>query len=161
MPSALVANSKFKSRQSQAVLIKWPDRKQATMKKLTLAATIFVVQTAALNATSIGISLGETRTTPTFGTAFNQLDGQSLNGQTLSLDFVFTDNFVRFLPPAAYRRLAQTSTFRSILLPMRACPLANSLVLQPVLVLFSIRLDARSKHQRRLEVSSIVQVESA
>jgi len=77
------------------------------MKKLTLAATIFVVQTAALNATSIGISLGETRTTPTFGTAFNQLDGQSLNGQTLSLDFVFTDNFVRFLPPGS---LPQTGT---------------------------------------------------
>jgi hypothetical protein len=70
-------------------------------------AAIIVLQPAVLNATSIGVSLRETRTTPTFGTAFNQLDGQLLNGQTLSLDFVFTDNFVRFLPPGG---LPQTGT---------------------------------------------------
>ena len=71
-------------------------------KKLLLAAAILVARTGALNATSIPINLGPTRVTPFFGTSFNELDGVSLNSQSLSLDFVFTDNFVRLLPPGSF-----------------------------------------------------------
>ena len=67
-------------------------------KKLLLAATILVAHTGALNATSIPINLGLTRVTPSFGTSFNELNGIALNGQLLSLNFVFTHNFVRLIP---------------------------------------------------------------
>jgi hypothetical protein len=67
-------------------------------KKLLLAATILVAHTGALNATSIPINLGLTRVTPFFGTSFNELNGIALNGQLLSLNFVFTHNFVRLIP---------------------------------------------------------------
>jgi hypothetical protein len=71
-------------------------------KKLLLAAAILVVHTGPLNATSIPINLGPTRITPFFGTSFNELNGVSLNGQSLSLNFVFTDNLVRLLPPGSF-----------------------------------------------------------
>jgi hypothetical protein len=77
------------------------------MKKLLLAAAILVVHTGALNATSIPINLGPTRVTPFFGTSFNELNGVSLNGQSLSLNFVFTDNFVRLLPPGSFPHTGQ------------------------------------------------------
>jgi len=67
-------------------------------KKLLLAAAILVAHTGALNATSIPINLGLTRVTPFFGTSFNELNGIALNGQLLSLNFVFTHNFVRLIP---------------------------------------------------------------
>ena len=67
-------------------------------KKLLLAAAILVAHTGALNATSIPINLGLTRATPFFGTSFNELNGIALNGQLLSLNFVFTHNFVRLIP---------------------------------------------------------------
>jgi hypothetical protein len=67
-------------------------------KKLLLAAAILVTHTGALNATSIPINLGLTRVTPFFGTSFNELNGIALNGQLLSLNFVFTHNFVRLIP---------------------------------------------------------------
>jgi hypothetical protein len=71
-------------------------------KKLLLAAVILVVHTGALNATSIPINLGSPRVTPFFGTLFNELNGVPLNGQSLSLNFVFTDNFVRLLPLGSF-----------------------------------------------------------
>ncbi len=71
-------------------------------KKLLLAAAILVAHTGALNATSIPINLGLTRVTPFFGTSFNELNGIALNGQLLSLDFVFTHNFVRLIPPGNF-----------------------------------------------------------
>jgi hypothetical protein len=72
--------------------------KEGMTKKLLLAAAILVAHTGALNATSIPINLGLTRVTPFFGTSFNQLNGIALNGQLLSLNFVFTHNFVRLIP---------------------------------------------------------------
>jgi hypothetical protein len=80
---------------------------EGMMKKLLLAAAILVVHTGALNATSIPINLGPTRVTPFFGTSFNELNGVSLNGQSLSLNFVFTDNFVRLLPPGSFPHTGQ------------------------------------------------------
>jgi hypothetical protein len=71
-------------------------------KKVLLAAVILIVHTGALNATSIPINLGPTRATSSFGTLFNELNGVPLNGQSLSLNFVFTDNFVRLLPPGSF-----------------------------------------------------------
>src|SRR5262245_3083751 len=71
-------------------------------KKLLVAVAILVAHTGALNATSIPINLGPTRVTPFFGTSFNKLTGISLNGQLLSLNFVFTHNFVRFIPPGNF-----------------------------------------------------------
>lgn len=71
-------------------------------KKLLLAAAILVVHTGALEATSIPINLGPTRVTSFFCTLFNELTGVPLNGQSLSLNFVFTDNFVRLLPPGGF-----------------------------------------------------------
>jgi len=71
-------------------------------KKLVLAAAILVAHTGALNATSIPINLGLTRVTPSFGTSFNKLNGIALNGQLLSLNFVFTHNFVRLIPPGNF-----------------------------------------------------------
>ena len=71
---------------------------EGVTKKVLLAAAILVVHTGALNATSIPINLGPTRVTSFFGTLFNELNGVPLNGQSLSLNFVFTDNFVRLLP---------------------------------------------------------------
>jgi hypothetical protein len=72
---------------------------QGMTKKLLLAAAILVTHLAALNATSIPINLGLTRVTPFFSTSFNELNGIALNGQLLSLNFVFTNNFVRLIPP--------------------------------------------------------------
>jgi len=69
------------------------------MKRLLIAAAILVAHSTALNATPIGIMLGPTRVTPFFATPFNDVNGVSLNGQSLSLNFVFTDNFIRLLPP--------------------------------------------------------------
>jgi hypothetical protein len=71
-------------------------------KGLLLAAATLVVHTGTLKATSIPINLGPTRVTSFFGTSFNELNGVSLNGQSLSLDFEFTDNFVRLLPPGSF-----------------------------------------------------------
>lgn len=71
-------------------------------KKLLLAAAISVLGTAALNATSIPINLGPPRVTPSFGTSFDELNGVSLDGQSFSLNFVFTDSFVRLLPPGRF-----------------------------------------------------------
>ncbi len=71
-------------------------------KKLLLAAAILVAHTGALNATSIPINLGLTRVTPFFDTSFNELNGIALNGQLLSLNFVFTHNFVRLIPPGNF-----------------------------------------------------------
>jgi len=76
-------------------------------KKLLLAAAILVAHAGALNATSIPINLGPTGVTPFFGTSFNELNGVSLNGQSLSLNFVFTDNFVRLLPPGSFRQTGE------------------------------------------------------
>ncbi len=75
------------------------------MKRLLIAA-IFVAHGAALNATPIGISLGSARVTPFFATPFNDVNGVSLNGQSLSLNFVFTDNFIRLLPPPGFPQTA-------------------------------------------------------
>jgi hypothetical protein len=76
------------------------------MKGHLIAAAIFVAHGAALNATPIGISLGSTRITPFFATPFNAVNGVSLNGQSLSLNFVFTDNFIRLLPPPGFPQTA-------------------------------------------------------
>jgi hypothetical protein len=57
---------------------------EGVTKKLLLAAAILVVHTGALNATSIPINLGPTRVTPFFDTSFNELNGVSLNSQSLS-----------------------------------------------------------------------------
>jgi hypothetical protein len=71
-------------------------------KKLLLAAAILVAHRGKLDATSIPINLGPTRVTPFFDTSFKELDGVSLNGESLSLNFIFTDNFVRLLPPGSF-----------------------------------------------------------
>ena len=71
-------------------------------KQLLLAAAILVVHSGALKATSIPINLGPPRVTPFFSTLFNELNGISLNGQSLSLNFVFTENFIRLLPPGGF-----------------------------------------------------------
>jgi hypothetical protein len=42
------------------------------------------------------------RITPFFATPFSDVNGVSLNGQSLSLNFVFTDNFIRLLPPPGF-----------------------------------------------------------
>jgi hypothetical protein len=73
----------------------------SSWKKLLSTAAILLAYVSVLNATSIGITLGPTRTTSSFTSRFSALNGVSLNGQSLSLDFVFTDNFVRFLPPGS------------------------------------------------------------
>jgi len=75
---------------------------EGVTKKLLLAAAILVVHTGALEATSIPINLGPTRATSFFGTLFNELTGVPLNGQSLSLNFIFSDNFVRLLPPGSF-----------------------------------------------------------
>ena len=72
------------------------------MKKYLIAAAIFVAHGAALNATPIGITLGSSRITPFFAAQFSDVNGVSLNGQSLSLNFVFTDNFIRLLPPPGF-----------------------------------------------------------
>jgi hypothetical protein len=72
------------------------------MRGHLIAAAIFVAHGAALNATTIGISLGSARITPFFATPFNDINGVSLHGQALSLNFVFTDNFIRLLPPPGF-----------------------------------------------------------
>ena len=72
------------------------------MKKRLVAAAIFAAHSAALNATPIEITLGSARITPFFATPFNDVNGVSLNGQSLSLNFVFTDNFIRLLPPPGF-----------------------------------------------------------
>jgi len=51
-----------------------------------------------VNQTSPRNPLGPPRVTPFFGTSFNELNGIALNGQLLSLNFVFTHNFVRLIP---------------------------------------------------------------
>ena len=76
------------------------------MKRLLVAAAIFVCHSAALNATPIGITLGSTRITPFFATPFSDVSGVPLNGQSLSLNFVFTDNFIRLLPPPGFPQTA-------------------------------------------------------
>ena len=80
---------------------------EGVTKKHLLAAAILLVNTGALNAISIPINLGPPRVTPFFGTSFNELNGVSLNGQSLSLNFVFTDNFVRLLPPGSFPQTGQ------------------------------------------------------
>jgi hypothetical protein len=72
------------------------------MKRYLIAVAIFVAHGAALNATPIGITLGSSRITPFFATPFNDVNGISLHGQSLSLNFVFTDNFIRLLPPPGF-----------------------------------------------------------
>jgi hypothetical protein len=76
------------------------------MKRGLIAAAIFVAHGAALNATPIGITLGSARITPFFATPFNGINGVSLKGQSLSLDFVFIDNFIRLLPPPGFPQTA-------------------------------------------------------
>src|SRR5438477_12439167 len=76
------------------------------MKRYLIAAAIFVTHSAALNATPIGITLGSPRITPFFATPFNDVNGVSLNGQSLSLNFVFTDNFIRLLPSPGFPQTA-------------------------------------------------------
>lgn len=69
------------------------------MRRRVIAVAIFLGCTAVLNATPIRITLGSSRVTPFFATPFKALNGVSLNGQSLSLNFVFTDSFIRLLPP--------------------------------------------------------------
>ena len=81
------------------------------MKRHLIAAAIFIAHSAALNATPIEIILGPSRITQSFDTPFNDVNGVSLNGQSLSLNFVFTDNFIRLLPPPGF---PQTSVYFDI-----------------------------------------------
>ena len=76
------------------------------MKRHLIAVAIFLGHSAALNATPIGITLGSARITPFFATPFNRVNGVSLNGQSLSLNFIFTDNFIRLLPPPGFPQTA-------------------------------------------------------
>lgn len=76
------------------------------MKTHLIAAAIFVAQGAVLNAMPIGITLGSARVTPFYATPFNDVNGVSLNGQSLSLNFLFTDNFIRLLPPPGFPQTA-------------------------------------------------------
>ena len=80
---------------------------EGVTKKVLLEAVILVVHTAALNATSIPINLGPPRVTPFFGAPFSELNGVPLDGQSLSLNFVFTDNFIRLLPPGSFPQTGQ------------------------------------------------------
>jgi hypothetical protein len=75
---------------------------EGVTKRVLLAAAILVVHAGALDATSIPINLGPPRITPVFSAPFNELNGVSLDGQSLSLNFVFTDNFIRLLPPGSF-----------------------------------------------------------
>jgi hypothetical protein len=75
---------------------------EVLIKKLLIAAAIFVGHSVTLNAAPIGITLGPSRITPFFTTPFSDVSGVSLNGQSLSLNFVFTDNFIRLLPPPGF-----------------------------------------------------------
>src|SRR5262249_8225131 len=76
------------------------------MKTHLIAAAIFVAQGAVLNAMPIGITLGSARVTPFYATPFNHVNRVSLNGQSLSLNFLFTDNFIRLLPPPGFPQTA-------------------------------------------------------
>jgi hypothetical protein len=86
-----------------------------TKKLFLLATVILVVHTGALKATSIPINSGPTRITPFFGASFNALNGVSLDGQSLSLNFVFTDNFIRLLPPGGFPQTGQDFAIAVIL----------------------------------------------
>jgi len=83
----------------------WASR-EIRMKKRLVAAAIFAAHSAALNATPIEITIGSARITPFFATPFNDVNGVSLNGQSLSLNFVFTDNFIRLLPSPGFPQTA-------------------------------------------------------
>ena len=54
----------------------------------------------------IGVSLASARITPFFASPFNDVNGVSLHGQSLSVNFVFTDNFIRLLPPPGFPQTA-------------------------------------------------------
>ena len=111
------------------------------MKGHLIAAAIFVAHGAALNAGPIEIILGSSRITPFFATPFNDVNGVSLNGQSLSLNFVFTDNFIRLLPPPGF---PQTSVdFDISITSIPTLIVFQALV--PVLALSSIRQDNRWK----------------